>query len=244
MFAVLQVSDKNTFLRKPEIKSQRYNLPEGDAFFTVSTDKHSGKIPWKKLRSCLGILRKDILISEDITIPESINITPFIPDILPRLLLMNSATDYIMNNHWAFTGKSLIVFDEKAVYTNHIEKLVSFFSSIKIITPHKDKYEVLSESLMKDYGFSLVLSSKKTFDSSVIISDECNLPLYFDGMVFTNEKRYLMSAQVFHGSEIELESEYESLRPENIGRVLFASALYEKCGEKALGNLCYKDFDS
>ena len=90
LFAILQISDSNTIFKKPQIQSQRITLPSGDAFFTVTTDKHYGKIPWKKLKACLGILRNNILLPEDITIPEDVNITKFIPDILPRLILMNS----------------------------------------------------------------------------------------------------------------------------------------------------------
>ena len=244
MFAILQFSDTNTIFRQPKIESKRYNLPSGDAFFIVTTDRHLGRIPWKKLEKCLGILRKDILLPEGITIPADINITAFTPDILPHLLLINSATDYIRNHKESFKGKSLTIFDEKAIYQSYIEKLLPYFHSIKIITDQADTYENLSQNLLLNYGFSLLISDEKVTDSDVVISYQWKVPLYFKGTVFTNKKQYLMNGEVLSGSEIDLPDIYENIRPKNIGRVLFASALYEKCKEKALGTLKYKDFGS
>ena len=242
MFAILQISDTNTILRRPEIFSNRFDLPSGDAFFTVTTEKHLGKVPWKKLESCLGILRQDLITNRNITIPQGINITVFTPDILPRLILMNSATEYITKHKDHFRSKTLTIFDEKGICESYTEKLIHYFKSIKIITDNPDKYEHVSQNLMKTYGFSLIVSQECSFDSDVIITHRCNVPVYFDGTVFTNERRFIMNATVFSGSEIRLPEEYEQMRPSYIGGVLFASVLYEKCNEIKLGKLLYEDF--
>ena len=244
MFAILQISDTNTILKKPQIQSKRINLPSGDAFFIVTTDKHLGRIPWKKLEACLGILRNNILLPDGITIPEGVNITKFSPDILPRIMLMNSSVHYITNHRLHFQGKNLIIFDEKTLYESYIEKLLSCFSNIKIITDSPEKYKAMSQKLLENYGFSLVISKEEIFDSEVIISHQCKVPLYFEGTVFTNENRYLMNSTVFSASEIDLPDLYENLKPKNIEDILFASTLYESCNEKDLGKLRYKCFGS
>ena len=244
LFAILQFSDTNTIFRQPKIESKRYSLPSGDAFFIVTAERHLGRIPWKKLEKCLDILRKDILLPEGITVPPDINITAFTPDILPHLLLINSATDYIRNHKESFKDKSLTIFDEKAVYQSYIEKLLPYFHSIKIITDQPDSYENLSQKLLQNYGFSLLISNEEVINSDVVISHQMRVPLYFNGTVFTNEKQYLMNGEVLSGSEINITDIYESIRPENIGRVLFASALYEKSKEYSLGKLKYNDFGS
>ena len=244
MFAILQISETNTILRKPKINSLRYNLPSGDAFFIITTDKHMGKIPWKKLEKCLGILRNCILLPDSITIPDDAEITAFSPEILPKLLLINSATDCIRKHKQNYINKHLTVFDENALYINHIERLIPCFKNITVITDKTDSYNNLSAELLTDYGFSLVVSDKENFDCDVVISHECNPPVYFNGTVFTNKKKHLMNAEAFSGSEIKLPEIYENMRPENIDRILFASALYEKCGEKSIGELFYSDFNS
>ena len=242
MFAILQISDTNTIFRQPKIKSERFNLPSEDAFFTVTAEKHLGRIPWKKLESCLGILKNNILLPYGLTIPDGINITPFTPEVLPQLLLMNSATDYITNHRHHFRSRTLTIFDEKAIYQSYIEKLLPCFKSIRIITDSPEKYSTLSQKLLETYGFSLIISKEATTDSDVIISHNLNVPIYFDGTVFTNEKKFLMNAELFSGSEIQLPDLYENLRPKHIDSLLFASALYEKCKEYPLGEIRYKDF--
>ena len=242
MFAILQISENNKILRQPKIQSQRFDLPSGDAFFTVTAEKHFGKTPWKKLENCLGILRKGILLPDGATLPTGINITCFTPDILPRLMLMNSSADYISEHKSHFKGKTLTVFDERAICQSYIEKLLPCFSSIRIITDSPEKYKTLSQKLLDTYGFSLIVSADETADSDVVISHSLKVPIYFEGTVFTNEKRYLMNAQIFSGCEIDLPEAYESLRPEGIGKVLFASALYEACKENSLAEIRYKDF--
>lgn len=244
MFAILQISDKNTIFTKPKIQSRRIDLPSGDAFFIVTTDRHMGKIPWKKLVNCLGILRHCMLLPENITAPYDADITVFTPDIFPRIVLMNSAADYIIKQKQLFSRKNLTIFDKEGLYTGYIEMLLPYFESIRIITDKTDIYEALCEKLMTDYGFSLIVSDKESFNCDVVISYECKVPVYFSGKVFSGEKKFIMNAEVFSGSEITLPDEYENIRPRNIGRVLFASALYEKCDCKSLSSLRYKEMTS
>lgn len=244
MFAILQISENNKILRKPKIQSQRFDLPSGDAFFTVTAEKHFGKAPWKKLENCLGILKHNILLPDDIIVPEGINITKFTPDILPGLILMNSTADYITKHRLHFQNKSLTIFDEKAIYQSYIEKLLPCFCSIRIITDLPEKYSSLSRRLLENYGFSLIISTEESFNSDVVISHSCKAPIYFEGTIFTNEGNCMMNGRVLYGSEINLPEAYEILRPEGIGRVLFASALYESCKENSLAEIRYKNFGS
>ncbi len=200
-----------------------------------------GKVPWKKLERCLGILKSGVLLPKEMKIPDKVNITVFKPDILPVLMLMNSAVDYILKNLSA-TYESITVFDEKGIYQSYIEKLINSFSSVKVVTPKVSDYEEVSRRLLENYGFSLVVSSREVYDSEIIISEDCSVPSYYSGKVLSTNKKYIMNAEVFTGSGIELPEEYEKLCPDNIDRILFASALYEKCGVRDIGSLRYSDF--
>ncbi len=247
MFAILQITESerklHNIFRKAQIESERINLPNGRAFFIVRLKKRRKNIPWKKLEKCLGILRHCVLLSENITVPDGINITVFTPDILPQLILINSATDYIINHKSEFITKNLTIYDKDGIYPNCIEKLISCFSFVKVITPVAEKYDHISRTLLENYGFSLIVSSDEKWDTDIVISPKCNVPVYFSGKLFTNQKKYLMHTEIFSGSNIELPDEYENICPANISRILFASALYEKCGVEEIGELRYIDFD-
>ncbi|MBQ7295636.1 MAG: hypothetical protein IJW86_05515 [Clostridia bacterium] len=246
MFAILQFTEPESKLSnifgKVKIESERVNLPSGDSFFIVRAEKRRGKIPWKRLESCLGILRSDVILPDGVTVPEDVNITAFMPKLLPRFLLMNSSADYLVEHESDFIFGSLTVYDEMGIYLGYIERLLHCFSAIKIVTQKREVYEKLSCELLKKYGFSLMVTEKETFDSDAVISHCCNVPIYFGGTVFTNEKKYLMNTKAVSGSEILLPPLYENLRPHNVGRVLFASALYEKCAVAELKELKYEDF--
>ena len=242
MFAVLQLSEPKNKLKRGRITSQRIALPSGGAFFVVSVEKSFGKIPWKKLEKSLGILRKDVLLPKGTLIPEGVNITAFSAQLFPRILLMNSAAEYIAKNKSDFIPGSLCIFDEMGIYLTYIERLMNCFSLIKIVTDKRAEYEGLSQQLLENYGLSLVISNKASACGDAVISHECRVPVWFNGTLFTNEKKHLMNTRAFSGSEICLPEFYEGLRPDNINKLLFASALYEKCGEKALANLTYENF--
>lgn len=242
MFAVLQTAESKSVFSRSKIHSRRITLPSGEAFFIVYVSCRKNNIPWKKLERCLGVLRKDILLPDDIKIADKVNVTAFEPGILPGIILMNTAADYMLKNKPFMCG-SLTVIDEKGTYQSYIEKLIKCFSSIKVITPKASEYEDVARRLLEDYGFSLLVSDEDSFESDVIISENCNVPSYYSGKVMSIKKKYIMNAEVFTGSGIELPEEYEKLCPDNIDRLLFASALYEKCGVKEMSSLRYSKFE-
>ena len=238
MFAVLKKGKSGSVFRRLKILSQRVSLPGNDAFFIVTAENFRGKASLKKLEECLGILKKDVLIIGDMPLTEGTGITVFSPDILPRLLLINSALETLKGCRY----ETLILYDEKGIYTHCTAKLIVSFDRIRVVTPFIQKYEKVSRELMESYGFSLEVSSCESFEADVIISHNCRVPLYYSGSVFTNERKELMNSRVFSGKEITLPELYENLRPEGTHTLTFASALYEKCGITDLGKLKYTDF--
>lgn len=239
MFAILQISKADSIFRKLRISSQRIILPNGETFFVVNAENIKGTASLKKLESCLGILKKDIVLCGDTPLPGGSKISVFTPDILPRLLLINSALDILKNRRY----KCLILYDEKGIYPHLLKLLTNSFDRIRVITPVPNIYSPVALELMASCGFSLEVSATADFDGDVIISDRLCVPLYYSGTVFTNEKKYLMNARVFSGSGIILPDFYENLRPKSINPLVFASALYEKCGVGELSKLKYKSFD-
>lgn len=238
MFAVLVLSKTNAILRKAKFHAERITLPNDKAFFIVTAEKLRGKIPYTKLSESLGILKKDVILNSNIALPDNCGITLFIPDIFPRILLINSAVAFLRNRHY----ESLILFDEEAIYTDYIQLLVKSFERIRVITPTPKAYDPAARKLMEDFGFSLEVSSENSFQGDVIISHKCCVPLYYSGTVFTNKKQYLMNAKVFSGSSVTLPCPYDKFKPQNTDTVLFASALYEKCNVTELKDLQYSDF--
>ena len=242
MFAVIKLREPRRRFGRGTITSERITLPSGEAFFIVTVEKAFGRVPWKKLEGCLGILKRDVILPKEVAVPSNVGITEFVPDIFPGLLLMNSALYYIESHKNEFTSRSLTVFEDRGAYIDYIENLARCFATIKVVTQNSEEYEKLSLRLMEKYGFSLVITDKECFDSDVIIARSCDVPLYFAGTVFADKKKFMMNSAVFSGSDVVLPEPYEKLKPEGVGRVAFASALYEKCAQTQLQDLKYADF--
>lgn len=234
MFAIINVSQTNAIFRKSQIYSQRVTLANDEAFFIVTAEKSYGRVPWKKLESSMGILRKDVILAKGLEKPKC-SISEFEPDVFPRILLINTAIDRLKAHKY----KSLIIIDEKCIYMKYIRQLIDSFERIRVITPEAEKYEPIARALMETYGFSLEVSAEASYGGDVVISHRCDVPLYFSGLVFSNERKFLMNAQVITGGEIVLPQDYDKLRPDGIDPLLFASALYEKCNVTEFGSLKY-----
>lgn len=242
MFAVLIFTKSKKKLRRfftsPEISSQRIELSSGDCFFLVRAEKRGDKLPLKKLESALGILRKNVLLPRGISLPPESGIMLCSSDILPRLMLMNSAVAYLKERRL----ESLAVFDERGLYPSYMKSLAALVREVAVVTQHKEKYEAEARSLMKSCGVSLKVTQKPLYDCEAVISFSCLVPSEFEGIVFSCERPMGLSCRIISGNDILLPREYESLRPAEIERVPFASALYEKAGVTDLGSLKFTDF--
>lgn len=233
MFAVLSFYDsKKAFggvFSKSKISSERVPLPNGEVFFIVSVERKRGKIPWKKLSSCLGILRDDVLISGDVTVPKDVGISKFVPKEYDRILFFTSAVEHITSQKKTFD--SLCVLDEKGLFIPFVTKVLPYFSQIKIITPLIEKYEKLSKELYLEYGISLLITSNGEMAGETVISfDSSEVPVTFSGTLYTSHKRLLLSGKVLCPSPPALPSYCKELCPKEVDPLLFAAAVYEKCG--------------
>ena len=145
MFAIINVSQTNAVFRKPEISSQRVALQNAETFFLVTTEKSYGRVPWKKLENCMGILKKDVILTGDTVLPEYSGISEFIPDVFPYIVLINTAIDRLKNGR----HKSLIIFDEKAICMDYIQSFVNSFERIRVITSYAEKYTSVARILLE-----------------------------------------------------------------------------------------------
>lgn len=243
MFAVLNFyEDKkgiSSLFSGDKITSHRHLLDNDEVFFTVDIKKRRGKIPWKKLEKCLGILSQDVLLPKEITIPQNINITKFSPEKYNLILFFSSAAKHIRANKQIFG--SLCVYDQKGLFLPFVESLITSFSVIKIISPFLDEYEKLSEELLDKYGASLLITKNGKLCGDIIISPQSNLvDLTFSGTLYTISGRRLLSGRVLCPQKLILPNKITELCPENIDEIDFAGALYEKCAiEDALkGEYC------
>ncbi len=233
MFAVLQFMEPEkkirSFFTSAKIASERITLPSGGVYFIVTAEKRRGKIPWKKLERCLGVLREGVILPNGVSIPDGVNISVFTPEKLPEIMLFNTAVRNI-KSEGKIRGR-LTVIDGKGLFIPYAQRIIRYFSEIKIITSFVEEYESVSALLFQKFGVSLLVTDEGKADGDVVISSDNNaVDITFSGALYTLEKRRLLSGRVLTASEPRFPLFIEKHCPEGVDRLVFASALYEKCG--------------
>lgn len=252
MFATVEVRDRQPglsgFLKDiftlPEINLTQVKIPSGEWFYRVIVTEYRGQIPVKETAERLKRLKGSVLFGADFPCDESTQMLEFTPAELTALLLFNSAADYIRQLKAEPAKSSLCIIDPEGFYCHKAEAMVPLFSKISVYTENIKAYEKAAAELMEKYGISITVaegfSGKAPDSTAVICNGEVPFGNYFKGILFTNAEAVPPCNLCVRGYGIDLPGEYELLRPEGIGRLYFASALYEKGGVKALGELQYK----
>ncbi len=237
MFAVIKVISNESKFRdifgKGKIQSERITLPSGGVFFLVTVETCRGKIPWKKLERCLGVLKEAVVFCHKTAIPDGIAIKQFIPERFPLIMFYKWAANSL--DKASTSINSLCIRDEYGLFLPYMESLIKYFGEIKIITPLTDEYDNLSSSLMQKYGVSLLVTEKSKLNSDVVISPDSDaVDITFSGELYTIEKRQLLSGRVMCPTDLILPLWCDELCPCGVDRLTFASALYEKCDASEL----------
>lgn len=252
MFATVELKDApggfRGFMRDiftlPEINIQRVSVPFGDWFYRVAVTEYRGQIPVEETVEKLGKLRNGAIFEVNFPCDERTQDFEFIPTEFTAQLLFNSAVDYIKALVLPPLQSSVTVFDPEGFYSERLEALVPLFSKIRVYTNDALLYGKTARMLMDKYGAVVPVCTKftgKAPDSTVIICPGevpfCN---FFKGIIFTNAEEVPPCGCCIRGDGVELPGEYELLRPNGIGKMHFAAALYEKAGVRSLGGLSFK----
>lgn len=227
--------------RPPEIEISKVSLPEADALYRVKVPLYRGEIPTFETAQKLKKLKGSVIFDINFPCDENTRCLEFHPKVLPSLLLFNCFTDYITAIRLPAVKSSLTVYDGKGIYCDIIERAVPLFSRIHICTREKRLYEKTAQRLYEAYGISLFLSETPTgkppLCTAVLCAEKAPFRDFYPGILFTLEDNPPPSGCLITGEGVCLPGEYELVRPSGIGSLLFASALYEKCNVKKLGEL-------
>ncbi|MGN1419868.1 MAG: hypothetical protein ACI4W6_11100 [Acutalibacteraceae bacterium] len=232
-------------LHPADVRAEKIVLKPGSAFYKITAADYRGKIPWKAVENAAGKLCVKAVLPDGIDLPENSPIKRFEPAVYPFRVLFKSAVSVLEKMSLEPTRLYVTVFDENAYVIDLIEELVSLACCIRIITSCFDDYSRLADRLLSRYGISLVIRTafdKSVLESTVIISDKSAfVPMTYKGILFTNEKRRMLSTAVMSGKKITLPEKYEKLCAKKADRLTFAGALYELCGIDELDGLVYDD---
>ncbi len=218
------------FFFKEKILSERVVLPENEYFYKLKVPVHKGVIPEERLKRITASLTDGLIFPKGFRNDRGIK--AWSPSYFKDVVLFNTALSQIEKSVFNPAETLITLIDRKGVLHTEVSRLVPFSGELKVITDNVRAYERESERIMRDYGLSLFVSDRLSAipEKGIIISRHSDIiPVYFKGLLITDEKRLFPFARVLTGEGIKAHKAYEGLCPEGIDMTEFLSALCEVC---------------
>lgn len=232
------------YFRKAEVELKEIPLPFGKSFYLCEAKHHRGKIPWSEIEE--NTQNKNFILPFELK--EIAPLKEFEPKLLPKLMLFNSALDYMEKLDQPPSEMRFTLVDDEGILREKIEAVLKLASIITVVTRKEEKYNALSEKLFKDYGISLMIRSdynEAKYENSFLFDYKGDrIPLSYKGTAFSKEKKHLLNGKTLTPGGFDLPSEYEKLWRKNTDKMQFASALFELSNVSDLQNLRFNELCS
>ncbi len=237
MFCVLNVRERNNSLFekvfgcliKDEYTVRSIPVFKGAPFFMLDVCVGKKGVSWEKVIFEVGRCASRLVTKSQVVLPPDMNVGIFNSTILYDKMMKNTFLNILEYNELKRNPLSVSVMDENAEYTDFVEKLSEYASTMSITTCCKEKYFAVCEGITESSGLCPVL--KREFDDAKI---KINTKKNIMTVNCCNENINISSGQDFKVPDI-----YENLLPEKVERYNFFSALYELCGVFSLGECVF-----
>lgn len=247
MFATLQLQPQETeFLKKiyrrlrpARTQAIQVAVKGGTPFFCVEAARRRNGIPWDDIAFCAGRCAGRMLLPQGLIPPDDSPVKPFLPSALAPLTLFNTVCEVLSRRATPPTEECITLLDARGLLAHRAGRLLPFASLVRIVTENTAAYERTADRVMEEYGAALLIQNTLSGarDSTVLIAPDGLAESFFPEKkcaVFTNrETRGGHICVLISG--IDLPEQYGRLLPAGIDPDLFAGALYEECGLRALG---------
>ena len=232
------------YFRKAEVELKEIPLPFGKSFYLCEAKHHRGKIPWKEIEE--NTQNKNFILPFELK--GIATLKEFEPKVLPKLMLFNSALDYIEKLNLPPSEMRFTLVDDEGIFREKLEDVLKLASIITVVTKNEEKYNALSVRLFETYGISLMIRSdynEAKYENSFLFDYKGDrIPLSYKGTAFSKEKKHLLNGKTLTPGGFDLPSEYEKLWRKNTDKMQFASALFELSNVSDLQNLRFNELCS
>ncbi len=233
MFSVLNtVETKQRFFRKKKCRVEALLSPVKSAapFKVINTECGRKGIDWHTVATAAGCSVRSMLVPEGVTVPPYSSIKLFEPEVLPLLIMLNTAVIHLERGEAA--KNKLLIIDRNAVLPDYIERVVMYAAHITVVTDKPEKYYPCMADLMEKCGAGIRVcnqpDSKIKFDVAVTCDEAANA-------------RVCLDASKLSENDINIPEDCLRMCPEKINRFDFICALFECSGLLKLGELTMTD---
>lgn len=230
MFCVLSVKERNrTFFERifgklltDDFTVRTIPVYKGAPFFVLEITTGKREINWENVILAVGKCASRLILSNEIKIPEKMNIGVFKSNALYDKMMKNTMLQIFENNKSKLYSVS--VMDKDASDKEFTKKLSQYASSLSICTLNKEEYSSICEEITDETGMCPVLTND---------FNDAEIKINTDTLVMTvlNKQNINISA----GEDFTVPEIYEKLLQNGVNKYDFYSAVYELCGVFSLG---------
>ncbi len=247
MFAVLKIIPKEKgmgvrlkhFFSPPEPVFERVNVKGAAPFYRLEIYEKQCKDGYGEVIKMLGSCSKAVIQTFGTDVSPVNGIKIFRPTLLPNIMTVNSAEDFLRHRKYDKTAFTLGIKDRKGAFSQYLEKFVNLAGEVRVFTKNEFAYKSVCDKIYDLYGLSVVicLNERNLGSCDMIISPGNEFDRYFNNCVLVRcgESEY----NILKGEGITLPKYIAELLPDGVDSLVFASALYEACALKTLGTLKY-----
>ena len=223
--------------RERAVRCVRVPVPGGASFFRLVTP-YCGGIPWQAVRRAAGKLF--VLLPETPSMPKDELPRVFVPRQFPLLCTTQTAAALLCENA---PVASLGVLDPRGALCGHTACLLSAARDVRIVTDHPERFRQDVYSAMRERGAAMTVERDRALlrGCRVLVCENADDAPGGADAVFCMRQSASRTDTVYL-SGFTLPDAYRSLLPKGTDPFLFAAALYELCGVRALGMCRFSGF--
>lgn len=251
MFVILRVNEvpKGFFKKKKNLKqlakarAQSVATEKGLPFFILDVPAFTNDTAWEKIAEKCGRYASRIVAPRSLSLPDCGRLKRFVPSFMPSVLVFNTALKAVREAGVEPCGICITLTDRNALHPSRVHRLLSFASTVRVITSHPEKYASACKKALDEYGASIIIRSAYETSAKpdiVICCDGGLSPLMQSAAVF-GYKHSLTGKIHFCGSGIELTDAHRQIIPPDIDPVDFAGAVTELCGSSEYKSSVFSD---
>ena len=236
MFTVLNITErKNSVFEKifgcflrDEYEVKTVAIYKGAPFYQLNVRVGKRGVDSQKIRNCVGKCSKRMITNNFDLLPQSDDLGVFKSDKLYSKMMQNTFVKILSGFKECLLP--ICIVDEKATNTDFAERICDYSSTLTIVTLKREKYKSVCEDIIENTGLCPIFKDEST-DERIIINLDNNT------MQICSENGGLI---IDNGENFTVPEIYNYLKPQDINKYDFYSALYELCGVFSLADCIFE----
>ena len=239
MFVILKIvrTEKRKIRKGRTIGGVRIvNMGAGQCFYEIEVVSGENGINWAEVSAFVGNHGRNVLVSDDVIVPENQQIKRFDSSHFRNILLFNSLNLVFRELFYMGNRVRCIINDPKGLYTKNLRTIVPYAARITVVTENEFRYFSEIRDIYSGCGAGITLSGAvENCDEDTVVIDTSGTAETDKGIVFSPFRGFLPGRADGFGDIL-------GFCPSYISQTDFLAAVYIFNSDKRLNDASCRTF--